>query len=55
MTKFPPTPEQEEIRRVCRDFAAREIRPISAAVDEADVETPWEIWHKAAGLLRALE
>jgi alkylation response protein AidB-like acyl-CoA dehydrogenase len=44
------TPEQEEIRRVCRDFAAREIRPISAAVDEADVETPWEIWHKAAAL-----
>src|SRR4029079_2359464 len=30
--------------------AAREIRPISAAVDEADVETPWEIFHKAAAL-----
>src|SRR6185503_18424618 len=27
-----------------------EIRPISAAVDEADVETPWEIFHKAAAL-----
>jgi len=49
-TPFDLTPEQEEIRRVCREFAAREIRPISAAVDEADVETPWEIWHKAAGL-----
>src|ERR1700742_3070575 len=49
-TPFDLTPEQEEIRRVCRDFAAREIRPISAAVDEADIETPWEIWHKAAGL-----
>jgi alkylation response protein AidB-like acyl-CoA dehydrogenase len=49
-TPFDLTPEQEEIRRVCRDFAAREIRPISAAVDEADVETPWEVFHKAAGL-----
>jgi len=49
-TPFDLTPEQEEIRRVCRDFAAREIRPISAAVDEADVETPWEIFHKAAAL-----
>ena len=42
------TPEQEEIQRVCRDFAAREIRPAAAAVDEADIETPWELWHKAA-------
>jgi len=49
-TPFDLSPEQEEIRRVCRDFAAREIRPISAAVDEADVETPWEIFHKAAAL-----
>jgi alkylation response protein AidB-like acyl-CoA dehydrogenase len=47
---FDLKPEQEEIRRVCRDFAAGEIRPISAAVDEADVEVPWEIWHKAAAL-----
>jgi alkylation response protein AidB-like acyl-CoA dehydrogenase len=47
---FDLTPEQDEIRRVCRDFAAREIRPIAAAVDEADVEVPWEIWHKAAAL-----
>jgi acyl-CoA dehydrogenase len=42
------TPEQEEIRRVCRDFAAAEIRPVSLAVDEADTEVPWEIWHRAA-------
>jgi alkylation response protein AidB-like acyl-CoA dehydrogenase len=49
-TPFDLTPEQDEIRRVCRDFAAREIRPVSAAVDEADVEVPWEVWHKAAGL-----
>ncbi len=44
------TDEQLEIQRLCREFAAREIRPISLAVDEADVEVPWEIWRKAAGL-----
>ncbi len=44
------TPEQEEIQRVCRDFAAREIRPAAAAVDEADTETPWPLWHKAAAI-----
>jgi acyl-CoA dehydrogenase len=42
------TPEQEEIRRVCREFAANEIRPISLEVDEADTEVPFEIWRKAA-------
>ena len=42
------TPEQREIQALCRDFAAREIRPISQAVDEADIEMPWEIWWKAA-------
>jgi alkylation response protein AidB-like acyl-CoA dehydrogenase len=44
------TDEQREIRDLCRDFAAREIRPISQAVDEADTEMPWEVWYKAAGL-----
>jgi acyl-CoA dehydrogenase len=44
------TAEQEEIRRVCRDFAANEIRPISLEVDEADTELPREIWNKAAGI-----
>ena len=44
------TPEQHEIRRVCRDFAAREIRPVAAQVDEADTEVPWETWHKAAAI-----
>ena len=44
------TPEQREIQALCREFAANEIRPISAAVDEADTEMPWEIWHKAAAL-----
>src|SRR6202012_4880976 len=44
------TDEQREIQRVCRDFAAREIRPISLAVDEADTELPREIWRKASAL-----
>ena len=43
------TDEQLAIQDVCREFAAREIRPISLAVDEADVEVPWEVWRKAAG------
>jgi len=47
---FELTPEQREIQRVCREFAEREIRPVSLAVDEADTEMPWEIWHKAAAL-----
>jgi acyl-CoA dehydrogenase len=47
---FELTPEQREIQAVCRDFAEREIRPVSLTVDEADVEMPWEIWHKAAAL-----
>src|SRR5215204_6284226 len=45
---FEITPEQEEIRRTCRDFAAKEIRPISLAVDEADAELPREVWDRAA-------
>jgi acyl-CoA dehydrogenase len=47
---FEITPEQEEIRRLCRDFAANEIRPVSLAVDEADTEVPWEVWHRAAAI-----
>jgi acyl-CoA dehydrogenase len=44
------TDEQREIQAVCRDFAAREIRPAAAAVDEADIEVPWDLWYRAAGL-----
>ncbi|MGH3011385.1 MAG: acyl-CoA dehydrogenase family protein [Gaiellaceae bacterium] len=47
---FGLTPEQREIRDVCREFADREIRPIAAEVDEADVWTPWDVWYKAAAL-----
>jgi alkylation response protein AidB-like acyl-CoA dehydrogenase len=44
------TDEQRDIQRVCRDFAAREIRPISLAVDEADIEVPHDVWAKASRL-----
>jgi acyl-CoA dehydrogenase len=44
------TDEQREIQQLCRNFAAREIRPISLAVDEADIEWPRAVWEKAAGL-----
>jgi acyl-CoA dehydrogenase len=44
------TDEQRDIQQVCRDFAAREIRPISLAVDEADTELPRALWAKAAAL-----
>jgi acyl-CoA dehydrogenase len=47
---FDISPEQEEIRRTCRDFAAKEIRPISLAVDEADTELPKEVWDRAAAV-----
>jgi alkylation response protein AidB-like acyl-CoA dehydrogenase len=40
--------EQREIQALCREFAQREIRPVSQAVDEADTEMPWELWFKAA-------
>jgi alkylation response protein AidB-like acyl-CoA dehydrogenase len=44
------TEEQRAIQQVCREFAAREIRPISLAVDEADTELPRELWIKASTL-----
>jgi acyl-CoA dehydrogenase len=44
------TDEQRDIQELCRTFAAREIRPVSLAVDEADVEWPREVWEKAADL-----
>jgi len=47
---FDLTAEQREIQALCRSFAEREIRPIAAAVDEADTEMPWEIFHRAAAL-----
>jgi alkylation response protein AidB-like acyl-CoA dehydrogenase len=49
-TPAPLADEQLAIQELCRDFAAREIRPISLAVDEADTEVPWGVWRKAAGV-----
>jgi len=42
------TDEQRDIQRLCREFAAREIRPISLAVDAADTEVPYGVWAKAS-------
>jgi alkylation response protein AidB-like acyl-CoA dehydrogenase len=42
--------EQREIQALCREFAQREIRPISQVVDEADTEMPWDVWYKAAAV-----
>ena len=47
---FELTTEQREIRDLCRDFAEREIRPISLEVDERDTEMPWDIWYRASEL-----
>lgn len=47
---FELTSEQQELRRLCRDFAAKEIRPVAAHHDEADIEMPWDVFHKAAAL-----
>ena len=49
-TPAPLADEQLAIQELCREFAAREIRPISLAVDEADTEVPWDVWRKAAGV-----
>jgi acyl-CoA dehydrogenase len=42
------TEEQREFIALARDFAAREIRPRARAVDEADTESPLDLWEKAA-------
>ncbi|MFF2502333.1 acyl-CoA dehydrogenase family protein [Streptomyces sp. NPDC058067] len=44
----PLTPEQRDIIDLTRTFAREEIRPRGRAVDEADVETPWDLWRAAA-------
>ncbi len=41
------TDEQQEFVTLARDFATREIRPRSREVDEADTESPLDLWHKA--------
>lgn len=42
--------EQSEFIELARDFAHREIRPRAAEVDEADVESPLDLWQKAASI-----
>jgi len=46
----PLSDEQRAIQNVCREFAAREIRPVSLAVDEAETEVPREVWRQASRL-----
>ncbi|MGK2866338.1 MAG: acyl-CoA dehydrogenase family protein [Mycobacterium sp.] len=47
---WPLTDEQRQIVELCRDFAAREIRPRGREVDEADIVTPVDIFAKAAAV-----
>ncbi|MBF9069496.1 acyl-CoA dehydrogenase family protein [Streptacidiphilus fuscans] len=44
----PLTPEQNDIVELTRSFAQEEIRPRARAVDEADTQTPWDLWRAAA-------
>lgn len=44
----PLNAEQRDIVELTRTFAREEIRPRARAVDEADTETPWDLWRKAA-------
>ena len=40
--------DQRDLQGLARDFAAREIRPIAAEIDEADDgRVPWDLWEKA--------
>ncbi|MFD9700406.1 acyl-CoA dehydrogenase family protein [Lentzea sp. NPDC059081] len=44
------TTEQQQCVELAREFAADEIRPRARAVDEADTESPLDLWEKAAKL-----
>ncbi|HEX7309520.1 acyl-CoA dehydrogenase family protein [Lentzea sp.] len=44
------TAEQQQFVELAREFAADEIRPRARAVDEADTESPLDLWEKAAKL-----
>ncbi|MEU6064108.1 acyl-CoA dehydrogenase family protein [Streptomyces sp. NPDC047082] len=46
----PLSEEQRDIVELTRAFARKEIRPRARAVDEADVETPWDLWRRAAAV-----
>lgn len=40
------TPDQDDIRRLARDFAVNEIRPVAAHYDEVE-EVPWPVLRRA--------
>jgi alkylation response protein AidB-like acyl-CoA dehydrogenase len=42
------TDEQRDVVDLCRQFGRDQIRPVARAVDEADVQTPWDLWRAAA-------
>lgn len=42
------TDQQKDLVELARDFAVHEIRPRARQVDEADVESPMDLWEKAA-------
>ncbi|SEQ26194.1 acyl-CoA dehydrogenase family protein [Lentzea albida] len=44
------TAEQHQLVELAGRFAAEEIRPRARAVDEADVESPLDLWDKASAL-----
>ncbi|MGZ3144557.1 acyl-CoA dehydrogenase family protein [Lentzea chajnantorensis] len=44
------TAEQDQFVELARRFAAEEIRPRARAVDEADTESPLDLWEKASRL-----
>ncbi|AXB45846.1 acyl-CoA dehydrogenase family protein [Amycolatopsis albispora] len=44
------TAEQRQFRALAAEFAAREIRPIARAVDDAQTESPLELWRRAAAV-----
>lgn len=44
------TAKQTEFVALAREFAAREIRPRAMAVDEADTQSPLDLWRKAADI-----
>jgi acyl-CoA dehydrogenase len=45
---WPLTDEQRDIIEMTRDFAATKIRPRGREVDEADIESPVDIFRSAA-------
>lgn len=47
-TPWPLSDEQHDILDLCRDFAQNTIRPAGRAIDEADTESPVDLFRRAA-------